>query len=166
MSSVYSCSTVTIAASGAIDGNSGCFLKPKGYIGKVRFETTMDDCKIAWDISASIYYKSVVQSHLADRAWSVQERLLSPRTLYFSKSELFWGCKLRDASESFPEGLPYFMQQHVFHLHKRPISEDWDTILKLYTPGKLTYSKDKLVAISGVTRAIQQETHDQYLAGL
>ena len=37
MSSVYGGSTIAIAASGAVDGNSGCFLKSENHVGKVHF---------------------------------------------------------------------------------------------------------------------------------
>jgi len=166
MSSVYGGSTVNIAASGAIDGNSGCFLKREEYVGKVHFTAMIEGREMAWDIAPSIFYKSVARSPLAGRAWSLQERLLAPRTLFFSDTELFWGCKVRDANESFPEGTPHFSERHIFHLEKRPLSHNWDTITRLYTLGKLTFSEDKLVAISGIARAVQQETQDQYLAGL
>lgn len=166
MSSVYGGSTINIAATGAINGNLGCFLKPEGYVGKVRFTGTIDGHEMAWDIAPSRFYKSVARSHLAGRAWSVQERLLAPRTLFFSDTELFWGCNLTDASESFPEGTPPFMTRHLFHLEKEPLSHSWDTIVSLYTLGELTFSEDKLVAISGIARVVQEETHDQYLAGL
>lgn len=38
MGSVYGGSTVTIAADGALDGTEGCYLKPCGYIDKVRIK--------------------------------------------------------------------------------------------------------------------------------
>lgn len=91
---------------------------------------------------------------------------MAARTLFFSDTEMFWGCKVRDANESFPEGTPHFSERHIFHLEKRPLSHSWNTIVTLYTLGKLTFSEDKLVAISGIARAVQQDTHDQYLAGL
>ena len=166
MSSVYGGSTINIAATGAINGDAGCFLKPEGYVGKVRFTAVIEGREMAWDIAPSMFYKSVARSPLAGRAWSLQERLLAPRTLFFSDTEMFWGCKVRDANESFPEGTPRFSERHIFHLEKGPLSHSWNTIVILYTLGKLTFSEDKLVAISGIARVVQQETHDQYLAGL
>jgi hypothetical protein len=164
MSSVYGGSAITIAASGATDGSKGFFLKPPGFVGKVHIEPTKDE---VWDIAPSEFYTSVVNSHLAGRAWALQERLLSPRRIHFSKTELFWECQHCDASESFPEGLPEFEHQHVFHRdHGKPLSEIWPTIVRLYTSGKLTFPTDKLVAISGIAQHVQQENLDQYLAGL
>lgn len=61
MSSVYGGSTINIAATGAINGDVGCFLKPEGYVGKVRFTAVIEGREMAWDIAASIFYKSVAQ---------------------------------------------------------------------------------------------------------
>jgi hypothetical protein len=164
MSSVYGGSAITIAAAAATDGTKGCFLKPSGFVGKVHIEPTQNE---VWDIAPSEFYTSVAKSYLAGRAWALQERLLSPRTLHFSKTELFWECRHCDASESFPEGLPEFQQQHIFHRdHSKPLSEIWHTIVRLYTAGKLTFATDKLIAISGIAQRVQEENGDQYLAGL
>ncbi|TVY45647.1 hypothetical protein LOCC1_G002705 [Lachnellula occidentalis] len=163
MSSIYGGSAITIAAAGATDGTKGCFLKPPGFIGKVHMELTTGE---VWDFAPSEFHRSVVKSHLAGRAWALQERLLSPRTLHFSKTELFWECRHCDASESFPEGSPGFEYQHIFHRDRKPISEIWHTIVKLYTGAQLTFAKDKMIAISGIAQKAFEETGDQYLAGL
>ncbi|TVY54002.1 hypothetical protein LCER1_G003568 [Lachnellula cervina] len=163
MSSIYGGSTVTIAAAGAKNVTEGCFLKPPGFIGKVHLEPTTGE---VWDIAPSEFYNSVVKSHLAGRAWALQERLLSPRTLHFSKTELFWECRHCDASESFPEGSPGFEHRHIFHRDRKPISEIWHTIVKLYTGAQLTFAKDKMIAISGIAQRAFEENGDQYLAGL
>jgi hypothetical protein len=166
MASVYGGSTINIAASGAKDGSWGCFLKPPGFIGKVHVEATRDDITKAWDIAPSLFYSSVVKGHLSSRGWALQERILAPRTLHFTDTELFWECKLVNARESFPEGLHEFENQHVFHLDRKPISEVWHTIVGLYTQANLTFLRDKLVAIAGIARVAQEETQDQYLAGM
>src|ERR1700761_3358486 len=41
---------------------------------------------------------------LGTRAWVVQERLLSTRTIHFSNSQLFWDCNSATGSEVFPDG--------------------------------------------------------------
>lgn len=163
MGSIYGGSTITIAATGAPDGTKGCFLKPLGFIGKIHIEPTTGEI---WDIAPSRFHRSVVNSPLAGRGWALQERLLSPRTLHFSKTELFWECYNCDASESFPEGSPSFEHQHLFHRDQKPVSEIWHTIVRLYTGAKLTFASDKMVAISGIAQKAFEENEDQYLAGL
>lgn len=90
MASVYGGSTINIAAAGAKDGSWGCFLKPAVFVGKVHVTGTRDGIRKAWDIATTLHYSSVTQSHLSTRAWAFQERILAPRTLHFTDTELFW----------------------------------------------------------------------------
>ncbi|OAP60516.1 hypothetical protein AYL99_05518 [Fonsecaea erecta] len=41
---------------------------------------------------------------LWQRAWVLQERLLSPRLLMFSTTQMSWRCRTEEASEQIPEG--------------------------------------------------------------
>lgn len=68
MCSVYGGSKINIAATGVINGYSGCFLKPEGYVGKIRFTAVIEGREMAWDIAPSMFYKSVARSPLAGRA--------------------------------------------------------------------------------------------------
>lgn len=166
MSSVYGGSTMNIAAAGAANGSEGCFLKSPGYVGKVQASDDFIDGDIQYDFTSIHYYMSAIpNSHLCRRAWVLQERLLSPRTLYFGKGDIFWECKTKDASESFPEELPSGYLADFFHRPKVPLADMWPTVIELYTRAKLTYSDDKLVAISGIAKEAQNESGDQYFAG-
>ena len=77
MGLVYGGSTVNTAASGAIDGHSGCFLNPEECVGKIHFTVVTEDRGTAWDAASSIFHRSVAKSSLARRAWCLQERLLA-----------------------------------------------------------------------------------------
>jgi hypothetical protein len=46
----------------------------------------------------------VDKAPLGTRAWVVQERLLSTRTLHFGANQLFWDCNSATGSEVFPDG--------------------------------------------------------------
>jgi hypothetical protein len=50
------------------------------------------------------------------------------------------------------------------------VYQDWDTLVELYSLGALSYSQDKLVALSGIASVVLLEKragfHDGYLAGL
>jgi len=41
------------------------------------------------------------------RTWVFQERLLSSRTVFFARNQLFWECGELYASEVFPRGGPW-----------------------------------------------------------
>jgi hypothetical protein len=42
----------------------------------------------------------------------------------------------------------------------------WQSLLREYTKAKLTYTKDRLVAISGIAKRFQKRTKDEWIAGL
>jgi len=46
----------------------------------------------------------IVRGPLFQRAWVTQERLLSPRTIYFGKAQLYWSCGQSVACEAYPHG--------------------------------------------------------------
>ncbi|TGO45033.1 hypothetical protein BCON_0431g00010 [Botryotinia convoluta] len=164
MCSVYSGSTINIAAAGATDGTKGCFLKPLGSGGNVQIQSTK---KEIWDIGPDTFYRLVLGSPLAKRAWCLQERLLPPRTLHLAETELFWECRHCNASEYFPNSIPRVTGPFTFERNQnKTLSDSWSNIVALYSTANLTFKRDKLVAISGVAKRIQEENQDLYLAGL
>ncbi|KAL9116061.1 MAG: hypothetical protein Q9227_000429 [Pyrenula ochraceoflavens] len=166
MSSVYRGSAINIAAAGAADGSHGCFLKADERIEVVSTDALDGG---AWKFTSPYMFRdSVIYSPLAKRGWALQERILAPRTLYFTRAGMFWECREQDCCEIFPQKLPSheMNKRHVYHINKRAISTSWNAIIQLYTRAALTVKEDKLVAIMGIARAAQEENNDQYLAGL
>lgn len=167
MASVYGGSSINIAATAAIDGNGGCFLRDPSFVGKVQTVQGVDSSAKMYSFAPSnLYYHGVPNTHLAERAWCFQERLLAPRTLHFGTGDLFWECKTKDACESFPNGISNIFVRDDFRLSRKPLSDIWHEIVALYSGTKLTYSSDKLIALSGVAYAAQLESNGVYCAGL
>ncbi|KAF8859341.1 HET-domain-containing protein [Acephala macrosclerotiorum] len=164
MSSVYGGSSINIAASGARDGSEGLFLKPPNFIGGAYFPPSFITAPYAVALFG-LYSSGIPNTHLASRAWAFQERLLSPRTLHFGKTELFWECRTHDACESFPNVFPAALKDR--HIRPRKsMYEIWPQIVEMYSMCSVTLSKDKLVALAGVARIAENESGDDYLAGL
>jgi hypothetical protein len=161
MSDVYRGSGLNIAASGAIDGTSGCFFKlPANRTCQVQVKQGNQICTykcVTW----FMYTDCLSNMPLMQRGWALQERLLPPRTLHFALTEVFWECHSKVACETFPEQCP----PPLGYFKKKPTSM-WNWIVERYSPCKLTKPKDKLIAISGLARIIQQHTGDQYVAGM
>jgi hypothetical protein len=131
---------------------------------------------------------------LLRRGWVVQELLLAPGVLHFCPTEMFWECFELTASETYPSGLPPRMRDPWVPrdltwkaLRSLPDQADggavtadgnaavalhdmiwyaWPQIVGYYSICGLTYASDKLVAISGVAKLIQQAFKVDYLAGL
>lgn len=170
MASIYGGSSLNIAASSAKDGTEGCFLKPQehcgGFTALVSIAGKREVCHFS---HGNEYQQSVTQCHLASRAWSVQEKVLAPRTLHCGDQGFFWECRSLIASEYFPGGFnkTHFVQDCTVLLSKSidPLLW-WNRLKEWYARCDLTRSGDKLVALSGVAHFIQGMTGDRYFAGL
>jgi hypothetical protein len=143
-----------------------------------------------------MFHMEVNDAPLNRRAWVLQERLLSPRNLHFGDRQVFWECRNTTACEMFPNGLPSKMRdtdikrkfatalkppvQHNSSRSKATIEEMhkyWGDLVQIYCNSNLTFSKDRLVAISGLASnfyaSFQSQgmfttlsDHPAYLAGL
>jgi Heterokaryon incompatibility protein (HET) len=167
MSSVYGCSSINIAASGALDGSLGCFFdRPSTWRCQVQIEMEGQLCRYEC-LPSAMYYRSISSMPLLRRGWALQERLLAPRTLHFTSTQLFWECHHKVACESFPERFPTAVAYGQSYFKKQPFSRPmWSWLVEQYSHCDLTFTKDKLVAISGLARTIQRQTGDQYIAGM
>ncbi|KAH7091330.1 heterokaryon incompatibility protein-domain-containing protein [Paraphoma chrysanthemicola] len=123
------------------------------------------------------------QSHsqvpLLRRGWVFQERLLSPRSVYFGE-QLTWECPELLANESFPEGSPGFHLASPWNnnapfrlsrLLSRPnfnsleyannviindLYRTWLNLVMDYRHCDLTFQSDALPAISGLVRGFRK----------
>lgn len=101
---------------------------------------------------------------LATRGWALQERLLSPRTLFLTASQLFWQCSSMEVCEVLPTNR---LGSTLCYGGRKAISiASWNRIVQWYSKCSLTCSRDKLVAVAGIARMIHQQTNEQYIAGL
>lgn len=121
-----------------------------------------------------LYPKGQLQS----RGWVFQERILSPRTIYYSADEILWECittstceSTRMVKENYIENLDNPKKGHAklsrsLHseasnlTHSRfalmTFMKEWRRLLQEYTGCDLTFSKDRLPAISGIQQSIAQ----------
>ncbi|KAK8236004.1 heterokaryon incompatibility protein-domain-containing protein [Phyllosticta capitalensis] len=137
-------------------------------------------------------FREAVQAPLLERAWVYQERQLSPRTVHFGDQELVWECREELFCEcdlwkgtptyslKFQKGLwPAVDDRNNLegpHTSTMPsmaesdgpnFVEIWHDVVKGYCTQRLTKASDRLPAIAGVARLIQNlRPNDEYLAGL
>ncbi|PSN65256.1 HET-domain-containing protein [Corynespora cassiicola Philippines] len=104
MGLVYQNSWLNIAAIDSPDCNGGCF--------STRNPKLIEPFKVPFRFSSSDYisvtldwYTEVDTSLLSQRAWVLQERLLSSRQLHFGFSQVYWECRNHNASEILLGGL-------------------------------------------------------------
>jgi hypothetical protein len=177
MGSYYRKSVLNIAALHSSHSGGGCFT--------LRNPLKKRACKVTTRTGEQIYlekYRRITdidgQAPLMTRAWVLQERLMSPRTLYFGSDGISWECCVdrfcegdpgrpssaglhpTDPSGTFADtekkelsdliGLPHLPLRHTLH-HFRM---GWSRLLARYTSCALTHSADRLVAIAGCINMI------------
>ncbi|KAE9369738.1 HET-domain-containing protein [Stipitochalara longipes BDJ] len=140
-----------------------------------------------WD--SSLWRDHVELAPLNRRGWVLQERLLAPRVVHFSKY-IFWECKSLVSCEIMPTGEPFdfqldynsfytrFLQiiekvsaqEHETTDEKTKLTQAahhlwWDLVLT-YSRCALSKDEDILVAISGIANIMENNLKDQYIGGL
>ncbi|KAK5693765.1 hypothetical protein LTR17_025046 [Elasticomyces elasticus] len=182
MSHVYSSALLNLAATASTDGHGGLFRKKK--------EEFVSRCIIAanWTghtngnyivMDQSAWIRKVDAAPLNSRAWVFQERFLAPRTVHFSRDQIWWECRETWACESYPEGMPDHSQSIVqsFSIDLWATFDEqdiatsnasWLTFVSKYTKTKLTRDKDRLIALAGVAEVAAAEmglAGQDYVAG-
>lgn len=104
----------------------------------------------------------------ASRAWIFQERLLSPRVLYFGRDQMYFECLESDCYESLRQIDHGGSNTGKRGLRQRWIAQEnvWLHIVSDFTSRKLTVESDRLPALSGVAHRMQDRRGDRYVAGL
>ena len=180
MAQTFRQSVVTIAGPAAENTDVG-FLRerPTPIVEPCELELRDGDARVLGTATISFidYHDSPLpgpekDSPLATRAWVLQERLLSPRILYFGSGKMYWECQ----SVEWYENLLYpWIEVALSTVSKRILSvplDDfnlralWYSIVCTYTDCRLTDGNDKLPALSGLAYQVQQMNNDTYLAGL
>ncbi|KAH7083576.1 heterokaryon incompatibility protein-domain-containing protein [Paraphoma chrysanthemicola] len=120
---------------------------------------------------------------LSSRAWTFQEQILAPRTVYFGHQNLLWECAeaqidewLGRTEQRFMPGVPSKTEMYstLYHDDPRQAQSDlesptlvlWNSLIKEYRLRALTKPEDRVMAIAGIARAIHDVTGLTYLAGL
>ena len=190
MHTIYSNSFCTISAAKG-ESSLSSILRPRSAD-----TLRQDELTIAWQdqggtISTSAYYlydewlwiKHVVNAPVNQRAWVLQERMLSPRVLHFADTQVFWDCFKMQACENLPRG---WLGRNIY-THKaakslpskdhdrnkpndksllRELHHQWCTLVEAYSACRLTFPTDKLIAVSAISRRFASYFQDDYFAGM
>jgi hypothetical protein len=178
MGSIYRHTYLTIFALDAVDCHQGILSKRLHSSGKINLEEAES---LTTEDKTMIFRRSA----LCHRAWALQERLLSPRVLFYSSSEIFWECLKCTAREGSSRIKPYRPSEYSYtsyecpdvknclilpqgHRPSMPLSppSDWYIIVVEYTRCYLTKSTDKLPALAGLASIFRANTGYTYMAGL
>ena len=171
MANIYQGCLFTIAANAAPNSSHGLFshLSPgaRGMSLSVVTEEKADNN--VW-IHQNLEHE---RETLGFRGWVLQERVLSPRTLYFGKDELLWECLEATACQCVGPLEPLDSMKNRIHLGSegrptatRQLNGDWYQVIAEYTRLQLSHEGDVFPAISGVAKHFRTMLKSQYIAGL
>lgn len=140
-------------------------------------------------------FDPIADEPLSTRAWTLQERLLSPRIIHYARDQMYFECEsCMNSEDGFTFGDVFFGMKRILETQRIPhsrhglstsagvsfiVGQDaggmhggvrwqggWLSLIENYTMRNLTMQRDKLTALAGVARAVAEETRDLYLAGL
>ncbi|PQE05055.1 heterokaryon incompatibility protein [Rutstroemia sp. NJR-2017a BBW] len=155
MGRIYGGSVLNLAAMAAVDGNGGCFFTR--------------DAKPVARHKVWFWAGGTEDNALWHRAWVYQETVLAPRTLYFARSQLLWACRDLGACEAFPlsVGSCYGRNAKILaSMADRHLYSCWGEVISSYSHRQLSFGKDKLIALSGISRIFAAHFKASYIAGL
>lgn len=161
MSTIYGNSYLNIVATSASNGSEGCF-SSHPFLPFSRAEIEAEgQCYQARP--KHLYKYGFLNTPVSSRAWCFQERVLAPRTLHFSKAQLFWDCNSKFEAECFPSVFP---GSDYIWLQKKDLGSHWSEMIYQYTGCKLSDPNDKLIAFAGVIKRMEQQLQDKCYAGI
>ncbi|KLO89367.1 tol protein [Fusarium fujikuroi] len=126
-------------------------------------------------------YITLPKEPLSRRGWTLQERVLSHRTLHYSSRQMLFECNEAFRGE---DGLFFQARFDTIHqkgserdaaaidheskhsIYKDALLKSWYRLVQLYGQRHLSIPSDKLPAISGLASIFAERLGDQYLAGL
>lgn len=182
MNEVYANSTITIAAAATKEAVEG-FLKKRDIATKPAV-SLQSKCSNGIDsgtmhISQRVgsVYEDLERSPLCSRGWTLQERVLSRRTIHFAQDQLYWECQERSVSEDGLDFRDSFSINGFFSstgdLTRTEKFSDivgtWQMLIADYSNRMLSAASDKLPAFSGLAKEAQNRagmSSDDYCAGL
>lgn len=175
MQNVYAGGLLNLAADAAVDGTKGLFFdRDASLVGPCFFSLPSDEGIVEYRVLAQSEAKDEVhgESPLSCRGWYLQERLLSPRGLHFCSDQLVWECHELISYEISGECGLSKRRRHLKAFDWETLESEvilcevWPNIVKSYSGTQLTYGRDKLIALAGISRQIGKKIEGNYLAGL
>ncbi|KAI1734581.1 heterokaryon incompatibility protein-domain-containing protein [Xylaria scruposa] len=176
MGDVYLNSYLTIAATRAPNSEAG-FLGPRSFTQTVKLPGLSTENIYACQRRS--FAIDVDDGPLNRRAWVLQERILSPRTLHFTEHQVYWECWQYHQGEDLEYQYLGVMKREAYPVELSPSSllcdppthnsrllQGWWHMSSDYTSRGLTYQTDKLIAIDGLVQKLASQLQLSYTNGI
>ncbi|KAF4617007.1 hypothetical protein G7Y89_g15143 [Cudoniella acicularis] len=203
MANVYSNAVITLAPLSAISAANGFLHErkqdlPHPEIVLQHWHGKNDTPTLS--TSSGIYVRpypltwEIPEKPLNERAWCLQESLLSKRMLYFTFEQMLWECSTLRVTEAghvedsvYPSnGIAGDSERYNWRhglvrpprndlpddgsaqpqIDNRTFHSQWRNIVVQYQQRSITYEKDRLPALSGIAKIIKRQRNDRYFAGI
>jgi hypothetical protein len=175
MDKVYLNSFCNIASSLSTHPEEGLFWnRDPALAGRFTVQFYPRPCTTQVDVFLDLQHFILKNAPLYKRGWVLQESYLSPRTIHFSRFPAFecrecFTCESYCTPEPGTASLPENWLSHTSKIMFDKSSfghEDWNEIVCDYSRCQLTMPADRLIALSGITRALSSVTPGSYYAGI
>ncbi|KAH7346241.1 heterokaryon incompatibility protein-domain-containing protein [Rhexocercosporidium sp. MPI-PUGE-AT-0058] len=170
MGDIYGNAFVTLGAAAAMHANYGIFHERKlpRYCRiplDTENETESIDLCSGTDREDGNFHISHEMQPLYKRAWAFQEKALSKRFLAYQTGQIYWLCPEEEVIEDGTT-VPVYSDTLSAYSTETWNSSTWRRLVEKYSKTEATYEKDKLPALSGLAKTIQEMSKDTYVAGL
>ena len=157
MASVYSNAYFTLCAADGTDANSGL----QGIPGSSKPRNLQQDIFAFHGVQSTVNMARPIYQECNvydERAWTLQETVLSTRTLAFRHSGLYWRCQtMLYAEQDRAHIIIRSMDQTIRHCGSQwPSVDRWASLVFNYQQRRMTYEHDALRAFSGILEAMSE----------
>lgn len=199
MGDVYKYSYLTIAARSAKNANDGCFFARNQNIVTCQLEYRSPGLSAVGKIyirHPEFENERLDETPLDTRGWVLQEKLLSPRVLYYGAEQMYWECRQASVRQDgkfyndsrggvnetrWKEKLDIFATYRSIwpwkyrykasdltdvSFERATRMQQWYCLVEEYTMRRLTFDNDRLPAIAGIAKEWAKSTGLFYIAGL
>jgi hypothetical protein len=118
----------------------------------------------------------MAESNWNSRGWTLQEAVLSPRALIFTKEQVYWQCKNASFCEdgfwecpNWPSIYRHGLEdgfRNIWSPNLMMVEKTYRQLVQVYSQRKLSYESDRLDAFGGILRVLEQVSGLEFLWGL
>ncbi|KAL9089219.1 MAG: hypothetical protein Q9159_002691 [Coniocarpon cinnabarinum] len=157
---IFTRSYVTLYASRALNVHAGILQldsKPQSVFEVAQAPEHGSKQTAVW-LQVAPPYSWEYQSGPSKRAWTLEERALSPRLLIFSELDILWVCK--ELKTHTNRTYAYRPDPGRFHGYAGPFTDEvpsaWCELVAEYTRRSLTHTSDSTKAIAGIAEEFER----------
>lgn len=189
MGLIYANACLTIAATSANGADKGFLSARSENEVTTRFRASQGAAirgTVYWQSYADFfddYFEYVINGPLLRRGWVTQERLLSRRTVDFSRKRLYFQCRFSaccedgDIDGDRQTGYEFVDSVHLLSMLQESkgyvpkemwvsFFKTWATIISDYSQLELTRQNDRLDAVAGIANIGKLSIPGRYLSGI